>query len=155
MPAGRPSTYPDTEEGVIALCDRVIALGSEGRSEVQISARIDVPRGTMHRWAEAHPEFRAALTRAKELEQDWWETTGQESLTVKEFNANLWNKSMSARFKAEYSDKIQLSGDKENPIVTQTEVIDRPDKETREEWIARRNRELAPEAMGASTRPSD
>jgi hypothetical protein len=122
MPAGRPSTYPQTDEEVRELCERVIALGSEGRSEVQISARIDIPRSTMWSWAKEHPEFSAALTRAKELEQDWWETKGQSSLEVKEFNANLWNKSMSARFKSEYGDKIQVAGDKDNPIAHRHDV---------------------------------
>lgn len=110
---GRPPLYPDTEEERQELCDRVIALGSEGKSEVQISAAIEVPRTTMRSWAEQHEAFSSALTRAKELEQVWWETQAQNNLTNKEFNANLWNKSMSARFKSDYGDKLSVSGDKD------------------------------------------
>lgn len=116
MPAGRPSLYPQKEEEVKALCERVMALGSEGRSEVQISARIDIPRTTIRSWADQHPEFSSALTRAKELEQAFWEDQALDNLKCKEFNANLWNKSMSARFKADYGDKLQLAGDRDNPV---------------------------------------
>jgi hypothetical protein len=71
----------------------------------------------MRSWAERHADFSSALTRAKDLEQAWWENRGQQALENKDFNANLWNKSMSARFKAEYSDKVTVSGDSANPVV--------------------------------------
>ena len=117
--AGRPSYYPETEEAERELCETIIALGSEGKSECQISAAIDVPRATMWRWSEEHVAFRAALTRAKELEQAWWEERAQTNLTNKDFNANLWNKSMSARFKNEYNDKLIVAGDKDAPLTVQ------------------------------------
>lgn len=116
MPAGRPSTYPESDKERKELCARVIALGAEGKSECQISAAIDQPRTTMRSWADQHPEFSSALTRAKELEQAWWENEAQSNLKDKDFNANLWNKSMSARFRSEYGDKVQHLGDKDNPI---------------------------------------
>lgn len=150
---GRPS-WMNVPEYNAAMCQRVIDLGNDGYSECEISAEIGVPRTTMRSWCEVHPAFSSALTRAKELEQSWWEKQARTSLTNKDFNANLWNKSMSARFKAEYGDSLKLAGDRENPV--QMQVIDRPDKETREEWIARRQRELGGlPALGAATRPSN
>jgi hypothetical protein len=99
-PRGRPSTYDP------AYCDRVIELGADGKSPEQISAAIDVPRTTMLRWADEHPEFRTALTRAKELEQDWWESIGQKALFADKFQASVWAKSMSARFREKYTEKV-------------------------------------------------
>lgn len=112
MPAGRPSKYnPD-------LCERVIELGREGKSYEQISAAIDVPRSTMDSWARVHPEFSAALTRAKELEHNWWEEVGQSALFADKFQHSVWAKSMSARFREKYTEKQQLehSGPNGGPV---------------------------------------
>ena len=55
-----------------------------------------------------------------------------------------------------YGDSLKLAGDKENPIHLQHNVIDRPEKETREEWIARRSRELGGlPTLGAAARTAD
>ena len=102
MPAGRPSKYDPK------LCKRVLELGREGKSYEQISAAIDVPRSTMDSWSRVHPEFSAALTRAKELEHAWWEEIGQSALFADKFQHAVWAKSMQARFRDKYTDKQQL-----------------------------------------------
>ena len=112
---GRPS-WMNVPEYHDSMCGLVIEFGRQGYSECEISAEINVPRTTMRSWCDAHPVFSSALTRAKELEQAFWEKEARTNLKDKDFNANLWNKSMAARFKAEYGDKLQLAGDKENPI---------------------------------------
>lgn len=104
------------------MCERIKLLGAAGYSECEISAEIDVPRTTMRSWATVHPNFSSALTRAKELEQAWWERQARSNLITPQFNANLWNKSMSARFKAEYGEKLQLAGDRDNPLATVIEM---------------------------------
>lgn len=101
MPAGRPSTYD------AAYCEQVIALGAQGKSMEQISAAIDVPRSTMDLWGKTHPEFLAALTRADELEQAWWEEIGQSALFADKFQHAVWAKSMAARFRHKYTEKVQ------------------------------------------------
>lgn len=126
-PGGRPSTYPSTPEDRQALCDRVIALASEGLSECEISVEIDVPRKTMHRWAEEHKEFRAALTRAKEQEQAWWERTGRNALNDKEFNHNLWVKSMQARFRDEYTERRKVDHGVQDSLAKFMDRIDGKD----------------------------
>lgn len=68
---GRPSTYHPK------FCNRVIELGSKGKSKTQIAAAIGVEGATLYRWANEHGQFRDALTRAKELELAWWENAGQ------------------------------------------------------------------------------
>jgi hypothetical protein len=102
QPGGRPSKYDP------AYCQRVVDLGKEGYSQEQISAEIDIDRATMNRWAEAHPEFRTALTRAKELEHAWWERVGQTALFADKFQATVWAKSMQARFRDKYTEKQQI-----------------------------------------------
>ena len=115
---GRPSKYnPD-------FCDKVIALGREGKSPVQIAVALGVPRTTMLSWADEHDEFSTALTRAKELEQDWGETAGQQGMFADKFNAAVWKKSMEARFRQDYTDRQELSGPNGGAIeVTRIELV--------------------------------
>lgn len=115
----RPSTYDPK------YCEQVVELGREGLSEVQISARIDVPRTTMRSWADAHPEFSSALTRAKELSQDWWESKAQEGLANREFNAGLWKANVASRFREEYGERqrIEHSGPDGGPITFAVEFV--------------------------------
>lgn len=103
MPAGRPSTYDP------GLIPQILGLAKKGKSLAQISAAIDVPRSTMHSWAERHDEFSATLTRAKELEQAWWEETAQTAMFADKFNSAVWAKSMSARFRDEYTERKDLT----------------------------------------------
>jgi hypothetical protein len=105
---GRPSTYPSDPAKAKALCERVIALGAEGKSVVQISAdpSVNTPKTTMLRWGEDHADFRTALARAKELEQVWWEQVGAKNLSNREFNASLWMMNVKSRFRSEYGDRV-------------------------------------------------
>lgn len=104
MPGGRPSTYdPD-------YCSAVIELGRKGFSQVQIAVELEIPRSTMHSWAEQHEEFSAALTRAKECEQAWWEQQGMSGMVGDKFNAAVWKTSMQARFRDDYTERKEISG---------------------------------------------
>lgn len=102
MPAGRPSKYKPE------YCDLVVEHGAEGCSPEEISAKIGVPRRTMQSWAEQHPEFSAALERAKELEHAWWEGVGKRALFADKFQQQVWAKSMQARFRDKYTEKQQV-----------------------------------------------
>lgn len=101
MPAGRPSTYDP------AYCERVIALGKEGKSQEQIADCLDVDPKTLRDWADAHWEFSLALTRAKNCEMAWWENIGQSALFADKFQAAVWSKSMSSRFRDKYTERVQ------------------------------------------------
>jgi hypothetical protein len=117
---GRPSTYNP------AYCKRVIELGKQGKSQVQIAVALDIPRSTMQSWADQHIEFSASLTRAKQCEQAWWEDIGQNGLTADKFNSAVWSKSMSARFRDDYTERRELAGVADRPIETK-EVSSRRD----------------------------
>lgn len=101
-PVGRPSKYDPS------YCDRVVELGAEGHSPEAIAAQIGVLRQTMMAWADQHPEFFAALQRAKDLELLWWEEAGRKALYADKFQQAVWAKSMQARFRDKYTEKQQL-----------------------------------------------
>jgi hypothetical protein len=102
-PVGRPSKYDPK------FCDTVIEVGEYGGWLSEMAEACDVCRATMDVWAEAHPEFLEALTRAKQKAQAWFEAQGRLGLTAERFNSALWAKQMSARHRTEYSDKLDMN----------------------------------------------
>ena len=110
MAGGRPSKYDP------AYCEQVVALGKEGKSLTQIAVALDVPKSTLISWSNAHLEFSTALTRAKECEQAWWEQKGMDGLTADKFNSAVWSKSMSARFREDYTERREVAGVADQPI---------------------------------------
>ena len=118
--AGRPSKYNP------AFCDRVIELAKEGAGWAEYAADFGVDRASLYRWAEQHEDFAQALTRAKVLEQAWFEREGRLNLRNREFNANLWGKSVSARFREDYTERkeTQVTGANGGPVQIQSQVVD-------------------------------
>lgn len=112
MAGGRPTDYRPEH------CERVIELGREGKSHAQIAAALDVARNTLYNWADAHPEFLSAITRARDLSQAWFEDKGQTGLEAPGFNASLWAKQVSARFPDDYTErqKRELTGANGGPV---------------------------------------
>ena len=102
MPGGRPSLYKPE------YCEQVIEHGKQGLSEVEIACAMDITRTTMRSWADQHPEFSSALTRAKEFEQAWFEKVGREALFADKFNAPVWKKSVEARFRDDYTERKEV-----------------------------------------------
>lgn len=113
MPAGRPTLYRPE------YCERVMELGREGKSKAQWAADIGVSRQTLDTWGATHPEFLDALTHATDLQLAWWESKAQEGIHLGgQFNANLWSRSMAARFPNDYTErsKRELTGANGGPI---------------------------------------
>ena len=110
--AGRPSKYKPE------YCQTVLAVGEDGGWLSEMAEACDVCRATMDNWAEDHPEFLEALTRAKQKAQVWFERKGREGLTADKFNSALWAKQMAARHPNEYSEKLRqkISGPNGAPI---------------------------------------
>jgi hypothetical protein len=98
---GRPSAYHP------AYCETVIDLGKRGKSLAQMASHFDVARSTIDEWASVHPEFSEALMRAKVHSQCWWEDMAQSGLTADKFNAQVWSKSVQARFREDYTERQQ------------------------------------------------
>ena len=59
-----------------------------------------------------------ALTRAGDLAQAWFEDKGQDGLTMPGFNASLWSKQVSSRFRDDYTEtqRRELTGKNGGPI---------------------------------------
>jgi ABC-type nitrate/sulfonate/bicarbonate transport system substrate-binding protein len=79
----------------------------------------DVHKNTFEFWAEAHPEFLEAFTRAKQKAQAWFEVEGRTGMTADRFNSALWAKQMSARHRAEYTERREHTGANGGAIKTE------------------------------------
>jgi len=110
--AGRPTDYKPE------YCQRVVELAKEGMSLTEIASNLDCARSSLYEWAEVHPAFSDALTRARQECQAWWELQGRLGLTLQGFNASLWSKNVSCRFREDWTDtsKQEISAPGGAPI---------------------------------------
>lgn len=125
-PGGRPSLYKPE------YCERVIELGREGMSVLEMAAEIGVSRVTLEEaWPAAHEEFLEAFARARELSQAWWEREGRTGLRADKFNAQLYSRSMSARFPKDWRESknvesnvtVQVDEKRQAKITAITELL--------------------------------
>lgn len=123
MPAGRPTLYRPE------YCEKVIDLGKQGCSVVEMAAEIGVDRNTIERhWPEAHPEFFQAITQARDFSQAWWEGIGRKMMIEEpggvKLNHSIWSRSMGARFPHDWREnsKHELTGKDGGPIEHKTVV---------------------------------
>ena len=109
---GRPTDY------LPEYCERVIELGKEGKSVVQMACELGVHKDSLYEWAKVHEEFSDAFTHAKQWSQHWWESKGQTGLESGGFNASLWSRSMAARFPDDYTErqKREVTGANGGPV---------------------------------------
>lgn len=114
---GRPSGYHQK------FCDEVIRLGAEGKSRMAIAASLGICRLQLSRWEDKYPEFKQALARGKALEQKWWENIGEQGLVMgNQINSSIWAKSMSSRFKEDYTERSEISGPNGGEIPHKLEI---------------------------------
>jgi hypothetical protein len=114
---GRPSEYKPE------YCEKIIELGCEGMSVVEMAAEIGCHRETLEEnWPAAYPDFSEAFTRAKQLSQAWWEKQGRINLLlapgVGTFNGSVWSRSMAARFPKDWREQkgVELTGKDGGPV---------------------------------------
>lgn len=144
MPAGRPTDYREE------YCEGIVEFCAQGYSLTAYAGEIGVARQSITEWARVHPEFSVAVNRAKAVCAKWWEdrgrnvaenggTGGQATMAI------FGMKNMSSD---DFRDKTEheLTGKDGGPIEHR---IDAPDKETREEWLARHGMDTA---IGTATR---
>ena len=84
--------------------EKVISMGKEGSSLVQIANALDVSRSMLYRWAhddERYPGFGEALDRARECAEAYWEQILQDGIMgkIKGFKEISMIFMMKARFK--------------------------------------------------------
>ena len=102
-PVGRPTKYKPE------YCEEVLKMAAEGMSMAEYAAAFGVDRPTLYDWKEQHVEFSTALTRAKALEQSWWEREARLNVKNREFNANLWYRCAAARFRDDYTERKETA----------------------------------------------
>ena len=119
-PVGRPTKYKPE------YCEEVIRLGKEGKSIAQMAAFFDVDKASIFRWAEESDDFRTALARARVHSQNWWEDKAQQNLASRDFNAQLWLKSVASRFRDDYTERTQteITGKDGGAVKVETKTID-------------------------------
>ena len=105
-PVGRPSSYEPE------YCEIIIELGKLGKSIAQMASAFDVDKASIFDWAANHEEFSTALARARAHSQTWWENAAQENMADRNFNAQLWLKSVASRFRDDYTERqvTEVSG---------------------------------------------
>jgi hypothetical protein len=112
---GRPTLYDP------AFGERVITLGKEGASVVEMATTLGVSRTTMEtNWTAAHPDFAEALEMARQHAQVWWERKGRDGMSQPGFQGNVWSRSMAARFPNDWREthRNELTGAGGAPIAT-------------------------------------
>ena len=115
-PVGRPSKYKPE------YCERVIELAKQGCGWADYAAEFEIDRASLYDWAASHEEFSTALSRAKVLEQQWWERAGRTGMMADKFNALVWKTSVQARFRDDYTERkvTEVSGPDGGAIKTET-----------------------------------
>ena len=117
-PVGRPSKYKPE------YCEQIIELGKLGKSIAQMASHFDVDKASIFDWAAAHEDFSTALARAKAHSQTWWENAAQQNMDNRNFNAQLWLKSVASRFRDDYTERqlTELTGANGGAVQVQTKV---------------------------------
>jgi hypothetical protein len=106
------------------FCERVIEWGRAGKSRTWIAAELEVNRDTLYAWMEAHPDFSDALTRAKVLEQRWWEDKGQDSLETTGFCQTMWARNMTCRFPKEWQESTNVNHGAQDSFLDLMKLVD-------------------------------
>lgn len=112
---GRPSKYDPS------MCDRIVALGAEGKSKAQIRRDLGIHHSTWGEWAGKYPEFTAAIKEADELSMAWWEDLGMDGINKgMKFNATAYIFQVKNRFPWKYRDRqehaVEHTGKAGGPI---------------------------------------
>jgi len=105
-PVGRPSKYKPE------FCERMLEMAAEGCGMAEYAAEFGISRETLFDWRDQHEEFSTALTRAKIIEQSWWEREARLNVKNRDFNANLWYRCAASRFREDYTERkaTEVSG---------------------------------------------
>ena len=124
-PPWRPTKYR------AEYCDKVLEWGRAGKSRAWIAAELGVCKQTLVNWEQSHPNFLAALKRAKVLEQQWWEDAGQMGMVSPVFGGSVWARSMAARFPDDWREKSEQDVNLNGKLVTEIKrtIIDPRDSD--------------------------
>jgi hypothetical protein len=102
-PGGRPSKYTKT------ACTAIVECGKQGMSLPEMASELDVARSTLFEWANEHPEFSDALSRAQDEAEAFWAKSIRNGLqkAPSEYQGPANLKYMAQRFKG-WSEKAHV-----------------------------------------------
>ena len=105
MPFGRPTKYKPE------FCDVVVQAGREGKTKAEMAADLDIDRGTLNEWCEAHPDFSRAVKLGLDYAQAWWEGKGRLATFggTDGFNATSYIFQMKNRFSDDWRDRQDVN----------------------------------------------
>lgn len=157
MPAGRPSSFKPE------FVEQAFKLALLGATDPQVANFFHITERTVNNWKEAHPEFLQALKAGKE--QADAEIAGKlyhramgyshDAVKIMQYEGEPVIVPYTERFPPDttaaifwlknrrpdlWRDRVQQ--DHSGTVTLQHDAIDRPPSETREQWVARRQREL-------------
>lgn len=113
---GRPTKYKPE------FCQIVIDELKQGASIEELVAVLDVNKDTIYEWIKKHQDFSDAINIGVERSKAWWLKVGRAGAVNKtSVNPALWFMNMKNRFG--WRDKLEHSGDKENPLSVDVSVI--------------------------------
>ena len=100
---GQPTKYRPE------YCQQVIDWGKEGKSIEWMCAELGVVYNTLvGSWPKLDPDFAEALELSQLYALKWWEDKGQDGIASRDFNANLYSRSMAARFPNKWREATRL-----------------------------------------------
>lgn len=100
-PVGAPTKYRPE------MCETVLKSGAEGKTLAEMAEDLDIHRNTLNIWCEVHPELGAAVERALQKAQVWWESQGREGTfgNIPGYNPTSYIFQMKNRFKHDWRDR--------------------------------------------------
>lgn len=107
-PPGRPTSYEPR------FCEELIAHMKGGYSFESFAGAIGVCRKTIYNWEAEHPEFLHAKSIATELRRFFWEKQGVRAVMGGKCNPAVLI--FTLKNALGWRDKVELSGDAENPV---------------------------------------
>lgn len=90
---GRPDHYEPW------MCEKVIELMKNGASKTEVAAELNFGcKQMLYDYVQKYQEFADAVKKGELLSQSWWEKTGRNNISNREFNSALWYMNMKNRF---------------------------------------------------------
>lgn len=110
--------------------DTLVELAKGGASLLECALEIGVCKQTLFNWADAHPEFMDAITRAKAYRQVWWERVHRSCAMTGEGNSSAIQFGLKNIAPEDYRDKVEqeLTGPGGGPVsVIERLIVDPTD----------------------------
>lgn len=108
-----------------AFCEKVEALGAEGKSAPEIRKALGISPSAWRNWTKAHPDFAESVELAADLAEAWWIDVGRKGMMLgTNFSAQTFIYLTKNIFPARFRDKQDhtISGPNDGPIVQELRV---------------------------------